>query len=208
MTQLKLAFDLETPGKKPSPQTAQVGHIFRDAALFTAAFSSIRLRSYQEGAARAITSSVIKRRGLTFVVMFPRQSGKNELQAQIEAYLLAMFQGTQGEIVKISPTWKPQSLNAMRRLERALAGNRLLKDAWRKEQGYIYRVGRMRIYFLSGSATSNVVGATASLLLECDEAQEVSPLKWDKEINPMAASTQRDAGILGDGVDRGDAVGA
>ena len=35
----------------------------------------------------------------------------------------------------------------------------------------------------------NIVGATASLLLECDEAQDVQIAKWDKEIAPMAAST-------------------
>jgi hypothetical protein len=34
-----------------------------------------------------------------------------------------------------------------------------------------------------------VVGATASILLQCDEAQDVSLSKWDKEINPMAAAT-------------------
>jgi hypothetical protein len=34
-----------------------------------------------------------------------------------------------------------------------------------------------------------VVGATASTLLECDEAQDVLISKWDKEIAPMAAST-------------------
>ena len=35
----------------------------------------------------------------------------------------------------------------------------------------------------------DVVGATAGLLLECDEAQDVSPDKWDKDFVPMAAST-------------------
>ena len=45
------------------------------------------------------------------------------------------------------------------------------------------------IYFLSGSPTSSIVGATASLLLECDEAQDIEITKWDKEIAPMAAST-------------------
>jgi hypothetical protein len=33
------------------------------------------------------------------------------------------------------------------------------------------------------------VGATASILLECDEAQDVQIAKWDKEVAPMAAST-------------------
>ncbi len=45
-----------------------------------------------------------------------------------------------------------------------------------------------RIYFLSASPNANVVGATASTLLECDEAQDVLPSKWDRDIAPMAAS--------------------
>ena len=45
------------------------------------------------------------------------------------------------------------------------------------------------IHFLSGSPTSSIVGATANLLLECDEAQDIEISKWDKEIAPMAAST-------------------
>jgi hypothetical protein len=144
------------------------------------------LRNYQEAAAYAIVESVIRRSGLTFVVMFPRQSGKNELQAHIESYLLTLYSKLDGEIVKVSPTWKPQSLNAMRRIERILKRNIITQElAWSKESGYIYRIGSARIYFLSGSPTANIVGATASTLLECDEAQDVSTEKWDKEIAPM-----------------------
>jgi hypothetical protein len=128
-------------------------------------------------------------RGLTFVVMFPRQSGKNELQAQIEAYLLTLLQESDAEIVKVSPTWKPQSLNAMRRLQRVIERNLLSRYAWRKENGYIYRIGSARIFFLSGEPEANIVGATASTLLEVDEAQDVLPAKFDKDIAPMAAST-------------------
>ena len=40
-----------------------------------------------------------------------------------------------------------------------------------------------------GSPTANVVGATASTMLVCDEAQDILISKWDKDINPMAAST-------------------
>jgi hypothetical protein len=161
----------------------------RDIGLFAEYLSGVRLRGYQRQAAEAILRSVIKKEGLTFVVIFPRQSGKNELQAQIEAYLLALLQNTEAEIVKVSPTWKPQSQNAMRRLERVLARNLITRYLWRKEQGYIYRVGKARIYFLSAEPSAHIVGATASTLLECDEAQDVLIRKWDKEINPMAAST-------------------
>lgn len=160
-----------------------------DVTHFAEQASEIKLRSYQEAVARAVVESVIQRRGLTFVVIFPRQSGKNELQAQIEAYLLTVFSMFDAEIVKVSPTWKPQSLNAMRRLERVLKRNFVTGRVWHKEQSYVYRVGRARVYFLSGSPTANVVGATASTLLECDEAQDVLVSKWDKDIAPMAAST-------------------
>ena len=163
--------------------------VLTDMVLFAEHASGLKLRRYQEEVARSIVNSVVQRKGLTFVVIFPRQSGKNELQAQIEAYLLTLLSQVGAEIVKVSPTWKPQSLNAMRRLERVLEKNVVAREWWKKEQGYIYRVGQARIFFLSGQPGANIVGATASTLLECDEAQDVLIAKWDKEIAPMAAST-------------------
>jgi hypothetical protein len=151
--------------------------------------SGIRLRSYQQQVAESIVESALQEKGMSFVVIFPRQSGKNELQAQVEAYLLSLCSVERAELVKISPTWKPQSLNAMRRLERVLKHNMFCRERWKKLSGYIYQIGEAMIYFLSGSPTSSIVGATASLLLECDEAQDVMISKWDKEIAPMAAST-------------------
>jgi len=167
----------------------QILACLRDVALFSQAASGVRLRRYQLEVARCVVQSVLQGLGLSFVVVFPRQSGKNELQAQIEAYLLTLLSKTPAELVKISPTWKPQSQNAMRRLERVLKANLLLEGRWRRESGYIYRVGEARLTFLSGAPGSNIVGATASALLECDEAQDVLPAKWDKDIAPMAAST-------------------
>jgi hypothetical protein len=163
--------------------------LFRDVTLFSAYASELTLRAYQKRVARAIVASVLRRQGLTFVVLFPRQSSKNELQAQIETYLLAMLSKTDAEIVKVSPTWKPQSLNAMRRLERVLSRNLITRGCWKKENGYIYRVGTARMAFLSGGPEANIVGATASTLLEVDEAQDVLISKFDKDIAPMAAST-------------------
>ena len=99
----------------------------------------LQLRAYQRGVADAIIKSVLERAGRSIVVMFPRQSGKNELQAHIESYLLTLNSDRGGEMVKVSPTWKPQTLNAMRRLERALEKNRYLHKQWRGESGYILR---------------------------------------------------------------------
>lgn len=177
-------------GRKPlDRRTRLVRQLLADPLLFCQHGSGITLRGYQSQPAQAVIDSVLHRRGLTFVVMFPRQSGKNELQAQIEAYLLMLHANRGGEIVKVSPTWKPQSLNAMRRLERVLERNLLTAGRWKKEHGYVYRLGQARMFFLSGAPESHIVGATASLLLEVDEAQDVRPAKYDKDVAPMAAST-------------------
>jgi hypothetical protein len=163
--------------------------MMKDVETFSELNSGLKLRSYQRQVAQGIVKSVLQSSGMSFVVIFPRQSGKNELQAQIETYLLTLLQREEVEMVKVSPTWKPQSLNAMRRLERVLKRGLLSKGKWKKEWGYIYKLGKARIFFLSGSPTTNVVGATANLLLQCDEAQDVQVAKWDKDFAPMAAST-------------------
>ncbi|MCC6192205.1 MAG: hypothetical protein IT318_24505, partial [Anaerolineales bacterium] len=147
------------------------------------------LYRYQLAAARAIVASILNQRGLEFAVMFPRQSGKNETQSQVEAYLLNLFQRRAGaQIVKAQPTYKPQAVNAMLRLERALA-NDWNKNQWRKREGYLYQLGEALIAFFSAEPTANAVGATASLLLECDEAQDVLEAEWQKKFVPMGAST-------------------
>jgi hypothetical protein len=77
----------------------------------------------------------------------------------------------------------------MRRLERVLSRNLITRHLWRREAGNIFRVGQSHIQFLSAAPEAHIVGATASILLECDEAQDIAISKYDKEINPMAAST-------------------
>ncbi len=174
--------------KTTTPAHKEIQPFTKNIYQFTA-LGDLQLRAYQKRVARAVVRSVVQGKGYSIVVMFPRQSGKNELQAQLEAFFLLRYSSSGGELVKISPTWKPQSQNAQRRLERVLSQHPLLKDRWQKEQGYIYRVGAARQIFLSGSTEANIVGATASLLLQVDEAQDILIEKYDKEIAPMAAST-------------------
>lgn len=192
--------------------------LLRDPVLFARHASGMKLRSYQQEAARAIVDSVVHRRGLTFVVIMSRQAGKNELQAQIECYLLVRFMlpicSAAGdplipaaEIVKASPTFKPQTENAMRRLERVLQANVIARRLWKRDSGYIYRVGQARIYFFSAYKEANVVGATASTLLECDEAQDVTTVKWDKDFADGRLD-ECDHGLLGDDLDQPHAPGA
>ncbi len=169
--------------------TPVIRKLLSDPLVFAQHAGQLTLRSYQQAVARAVVDSVVKRRGLTIVIMFPRQSGKNELQAQLETYLLMLYSEDGGELVKVSPTWKPQAQNAMRRLERVLEKNLLTRGRWEKASGYLYRVGQAQMAFFSGAPEANIVGATASLLLEVDEAQDVSIEKYDRAIAPMAAST-------------------
>jgi len=155
------------------------------------------LYRYQLAPARAILDSILHRRGLEFAIMFPRQSGKNETQAQIEAYLLHFFSLLpQAQIVKASPTFKPQSINAMHRLESALCND---WDAGRvrKREGYIFQLGEARITFFSAEPQAQAVGASATLLLEGDEAQDISETQWALKFEPMMASTNATMALWG-----------
>ena len=156
---------------------------------FTRVFGGIKLRAYQQAAASAIVQSVLNNQGMSIVVMFPRQSGKNLMQAQLEVYLMALLAEEGAEMVKLSPTYQPQSLNAMRRLETALEANFLTRGKWHKSAGNHYRFHKSHLTFLSAAPGSNIVGATASTLLSLDEAQDIEIAKYDKQIAPMAAST-------------------
>ena len=166
-----------------------IKRLLYDPCAFSAEGSKIKLRPYQSEVIERIVDSVINEHGDTIVVQFPRQSGKNETQAALETYLLVLLALFPRQIVKFSPTWKPQSQNAMRRLERTLNRNILTATHWRKREGYIFQVGEASCMFFTAEPTAHVVGATADLLLEVDEAQDVSIEKYDKEILPMIAST-------------------
>jgi hypothetical protein len=146
------------------------------------------LRQYQLEPARAILQSILHGEGETFAVMMSRQAGKNELSAQIEAYLLNIFQRTPGQLVKAAPTFKPQAMNSLMRLQERL-NNPWNARAARRVENYMIQLGAARALFFSASAEANVVGATASILLEADEAQDIAPTKWLKDFLPMVASS-------------------
>ena len=157
----------------------------RPRRLQTGAPVKPHLRRYQRVPATAIIKSAAARDGLRFAVMMARQAGKNEMSAEIEAALLAANAAHPRTGVKCAPTEDPQA-----RISRARLGDALSRLGVRfsSERKYVY-LGRARWAFLSAEKQSNVIGHTCSLLLECDEAQDVAPDKWDKEFVPMAATT-------------------
>jgi hypothetical protein len=147
-----------------------------------------QLRPYQREVASAILSSVFGRKGLTFSVEIARQGGKNELSAQLELLLLTLSINQPRNLIKCSPTFKPQTVISMMRLKDRLndAG---FDGIWVSELGYIIRLGNARAIFLSADESASVVGNTAHLLLEIDESQDVSREKYTKEFKPMGATT-------------------
>lgn len=146
------------------------------------------LRPYQTEAGLAVMDSILGHKGLTFSVEIARQGGKNELSAQLELLLLALYAHESKNLVKCSPTFKPQTVTSMLRLKEKLsmAG---LDGMWISEMGYIIRLGEARAIFLSADESANVVGNTAHLLLEVDEAQDVNEDKYTKEFKPMGSTT-------------------
>ena len=121
-------------------------------------------------------------------MVMARQAGKNELSAHVELFLLAKNARRSLDGVKCAPTFDPQGRISLRRLWSRIAEAGLEPLAAR-EDGHSIRLGRARQLFLSAEAAANVVGHTASLLLEVDEAQDVDREKFDREFRPMAATT-------------------
>ncbi|MBF8266517.1 MAG: hypothetical protein HW388_25 [Dehalococcoidia bacterium] len=148
----------------------------------------LALRPYQVEIGRAVLDSVLHHKGLTFSVEIARQGGKNELSAQLEVLLLTLFTVKGGNLVKGAPTFDPQVRISMARLKERLndAG---MAGLWSTEAGHILGLGRGRQMFLSAEPSTNVVGATAHILLEMDEAQDVDREKFYREFRPMGAST-------------------
>ncbi len=154
------------------------------------------LYPYQCEVAEAILTSVLGGHGRIFTVMMARQAGKNQLSAVLEAYLLATMR--QGTIVKAAPTFSPQITNSRLRLLSMLDTSMTRARIW-QSQGHIIGLAPQadslllhthagpRVMFFSAGTESNVVGATADLLLEIDEAQDVACEKFDRDFRPMAA---------------------
>ena len=157
-------------------------------ADFARKSGGVSLRRYQLEPAAAILNSIRLNQGLDFVVIMPRQAGKDELLAHLKIFLLRKLSGRDRSIVEVNPTYKPQTIQAILRLENRLDANLLTKKRWKKRSDFMRMIGSCRIAFLSGDGKANVVGATASLLLIVNEAQDILPAVYEKNFAPMAAS--------------------
>lgn len=148
------------------------------------------LRRYQLEPFAAILRAAEAHQADILTVRMSRQAGKNELSSRVEGVLLGheLQMGTSGQGVKAAPTQTPQAVRSRDRLARHLRACGFKRPALLAGGDFV-RLGPASWWFGSGEPNANVVGGTASLLLEFDEAQDFDQEKHDKDYQPMAAST-------------------
>jgi len=159
-----------------------------DEAISERGTGKVKLRPYQLEVARVAMDSVQKGLGLTFSVEIARQGGKNELAAHLEVLLLTLHVARGGNLIKCSPTFKPQTIISMERLKQRL-NDFGFDGIYRLQMGYIVQLGNAKAIFLSAEGSSSVVGHTADILLEIDESQDVSKEKYTREFRPMGSAS-------------------
>ncbi len=166
-----------------------VRSIAGDVGQFSARLLPARaLRGYQLPVARAVAGSVGRSEGMEYAAVFSRQAGKDEMLAQLCAYLLWQHHRRGGNIVVALPALRPQGLITRDRLVARL-DTPLTRGMLRVRDGTIVQLGRASVRFLSASPSANSRGNTADLLLVANEAQDIDPDTWDAVFAPMAASS-------------------
>ncbi len=173
----------------------------RRALTDVAAFSRLflprwELRPYQAAPAQAIFDRACRRAGDQLGIVFSRQSGKDELLAQVLAALLVRHARSGGSIVVAAPTHRPQARISRDRLWRRLQSHPLLASLATATDATI-AVGEARATFVSAAPGANARGQTADLLLVANEAQDILPDTWDAVFDPMAASTNAPTLFMG-----------
>jgi len=164
---------------------------------FTERGAGLKMYFYQLEPAEAILNSIFNNLGLTIVIIISRQAGKDEMIVNLICYLLNLFAHREIGIVIANPTYKPQTINMIDRLENRLKSNILTRAFWKKRSDFMRRIGQATASFLSADKEANVVSAVASKGLFINEAQDVLPSKYDKDFKPMVASTNATRVIMG-----------
>jgi hypothetical protein len=155
----------------------------------------VELRPYQVKPLRIIAESVLRGEGESFLLVFPRQSGKNEAAAQLMVYLLNLRQRREGRIV--FGAVGDGIGRGIGRLEARL-DNDLNRGRWRRGRRPAQRIlGEAAAAFLSTHPQAAARGETADWLLVIDELQDLDPLHLEAVFEPMRAANNATALYLG-----------
>lgn len=169
--------------------------LLSDIAPFSKLVIKTPLRRYQIEPIRAILDSILYRKGHEFLLIFPRQSGKNEAVAQLLVYLLNLYQRIGGHIVYGA---KGDGIGmAIERLEQRLE-NPWNAGLWSKKVKPTRRcLGNAAVLFLSTHPQAAARGQTAHLLLVIDEAQDQIGSHIEAVFTPMRAAYNATALYIG-----------
>jgi hypothetical protein len=183
------------PRESVQDQVHILACVLSDPELFSALVIRIPLRNYQLEPLRAILDSVLNHRGFEFLLIFPRQSGKNEAVAQLLAYLLNLYQRVGGNIV-YGAIGNALGMGVERLEER-------LENAWnagqwtRKVRPLRRCLGHAAIVFISSHPTASARGQTAHHLLVIDETQDQDAAHIESVFTPMRAANNATALYIG-----------
>ena len=177
------------------PRTPVAAAVLEDIERFSRHVVGLPLYPYQVEPLRAIIDSILHRRGREFLLVFPRQSGKNEAVAHLLVYLLTIFQRRGGQIVYGAVG---DGLGrGMLRLEQRL-DTPWTRDRWRRGgRPRRYSLGRASVVFISSHPGAASRGETADHLLILDEAQDHDPAHVEAVFTPMRAAHNATAVYLG-----------
>lgn len=169
--------------------------LLQTQATFSTHLLQTPLHPYQLEPLTHILNSIHHQLGHEYLLIMPRQSGKNEAITHLIAYLLNLYQLRGGTL--IFGAIGDGTGRAMTRLDEHLT-NPLNRTHIRK----LYRpdgrkLNKASIYFLSTEATAHKRGATASIALIIDELQDNNPSHIEAVFTPMRSSTNATAIYLG-----------
>ena len=163
--------------------------------VFSNNIIGLPLYNYQIEPITAVLQSVLNKQGNDFLIVMPRQSGKNEAIAHLQVLLLNIFQRVGGRIVfgAIGDGLGRGKTRLEDRLD-----NPLNDKSWRKGTKPIRRtLGKADVAFLSSFPTAHARGETASILLIIDELQDQDAPYIEQVFEPMRATNNATAVYIG-----------
>ncbi len=179
----------------PAARARLATYLLNDIGLFSRHVIGLPLYDYQLQPLRAIVDAVLNRQGGEFLLVFPRQSGKNEAVAHLLVYLLAVLQRHGGQMVY--GAIGDGLGRGMRRLEQRL-DTPWTRGRWRRGgRPRRYTLGRAAVVFLSSHPQAASRGETADHLLVIDEAQDQDAAHIEAVFTPMRAAHNATAVYLG-----------
>jgi hypothetical protein len=179
----------------PPPAQAALRRILASVGLFAKHVLGIALWPYQLAPLEEILQSILQKDGREFLIVFPRQSGKNEAVAVLLVYLLNLLQRKGGGIVFAAIG--DGIGRGVRRLEERL-NNPWNRTNWHKSRQPVARwLGKAYVAFVSSHTGARSRGETAHYLIVVDELQDQDPLHIEAVLEPMRAFNNATAVYIG-----------